>query len=103
MSDERSISTGKVNCINLEGGNGPILVDVERADYLGVACVKGRGVGATESHWAQGRITFVPLAQIKSIMIFDSIEDYREMRRKWDAAKPRKKPRGLARLFPTRR
>lgn len=48
---------------------------------MGVPCMKGRGVGLTDSAWPHGRITYVNPVHFTSVTIFESIEAYREAMR----------------------
>ena len=78
MSEDNSFPPEQVHAIVMDAGHGPIITKVERVTYMGVPCLKGRGVGLTDELWAHGQVSYVALGHIKSVIIYDSIEAYRE-------------------------
>ena len=63
---------------------------------MGVPCLKGLGVGATERHWANGHEVYARISDIQTVVIYDTIDDYRrEMSQFKEEEEKKKKPRSF--------
>ena len=97
MSD---IPPEQVHLIYFEESKGAVISHVERAEYMGLAALKGRGVGLSDSEWQHGRTVYVILSHLTEVFIFDNVQAYREGMRShqrkssldWSVNLPRKQP-----------
>jgi hypothetical protein len=65
----------KIYVIYLGSSASYVLENVERADFMGIKCLKGRFVDMT---WVKGKICYVPVDKISVINEFDSFDQYKE-------------------------
>jgi hypothetical protein len=85
----------RVHMYKLIGSNsGPTMTEVERVDYLGVPCVKGKSVPNTPGDWLEGTETYVPVSQILAVTVFDSLEAHRTAMERQQRLKGRKSGTG---------
>jgi hypothetical protein len=52
-----------------------VLEAVEGVDFNGVKCLKGRHADIS---WARGKICYIPIDQISTIVEYDSLQQYKE-------------------------
>lgn len=54
------------------------VLDPGPADLHGIACIKGRWVTSNKDNCFYGQTVYVPVAHIKTITIYDSVDEYLE-------------------------
>ena len=69
---------GTVHVMEMIPSGWVYILDPEPADLHGIACIKGRWVISNRDNWLSDRPVYVPVAHIKTITLFDSIEEYIE-------------------------
>jgi len=56
-------------------GRTAVLEGVEVVDFKGIKCLKGRHADLT---WSKGKVYYIPVDKIESIIEFDSLEQYKQ-------------------------
>ncbi len=82
--DSKQVYVIRIADLNNQGAF--YITDAEPSDWLGIPCIKGKSVALKPIHWAEGTTTYVPLDKIAGIVVFDSVESWRENDRKHRAA-----------------
>ncbi len=69
----------KVYVISLRDGNRSVAIQrVERAESMGIACIRGVGRYLQEYKQLNGKVMFVPLSEIQSMTEYESEREYDE-------------------------
>jgi hypothetical protein len=78
-------NTQKVYGIYTDGisSSGNVLTDVSRVAYFGIESIKGKSVYS----WTDGKTVYIPVQKIRSIIEFDSIDDYNTAMKKFKSSR----------------
>jgi len=60
---------------------GNVLKDISQVQFNGISCIKGTGVES----WVKGKTSYIPVDKIEQIVEFDSVQDYNESVKKYEA------------------
>ena len=69
--------------------DGFLLEGLERAEFMGVPCVRGVHRLWRESEWAPRAVMYIPLSEITHIYEFDSLAAALDEHRRWESARPK--------------
>jgi hypothetical protein len=72
--------SGKAYLVHVRGraeGESYLLADASRAEFMGVACIRGiYQPNKSTSHWMAGRTTYIPLENVLLVTEYDSFDAY---------------------------
>jgi hypothetical protein len=76
----------KVYVIRTLDGSNANVEDPTTTEFHGLPCLMGKAISATPNSWVIGATSYVPLAQIVDIVVFDRREDYEDGLKRYAAA-----------------